>query len=378
MKYIYNNSKQRGAVSLFVVIFTALLITTITISFMQLMVKNQQQAMYNDLSESAYDSATAGVEDAKRLLLMQQDCIGNSSENCKAVNDAIASNACTTLSDVFGGSASGEASIIQTEGDRKLEQAYTCVKITQDTDDYLGTIDANTTATLIPLKAKQSFDTIVISWALSKNGADITIPSSTDATLPVNTTTNWPESYPALLRAQFINGGAEFHLADFDGDKSKTIFLYPSRTGLKTFPLGGSEDIAGRKSASASPQRVSCEVTPASGSYACTAALAIGSTIPAESVTTFLNLIAFYNGTDYKVELKNGGIEGTVVKFANVQPEVDSTGRANDLFRRVVSRVQLNNAFNYPVAALEVRNDICKNFSVTTEPGDYKNNCDTP
>lgn len=378
MQYIQDyqhKGHQTGAVSLFVVIFTALLITTITISFMQLMVKDQRQAMYSDLSESAYDSATAGVEDAKRLLLMQQDCIGSTSDECAAITAAIASNECTTLSTIFGGSESGEASIIQTEGDRKLEQAYTCVKIKQNTSDYLGSIEANTVATLVPLRGVDAFDTVVVSWALSRNGADTTLPTSTDAQLPVNTTTNWPESHPSVLRTQLINGGGGFSLTDFDGDRSKTVFLYPARVGLDTFPIGGSEDIAGRRSTSATPQRVACRMNAASGGYACKAALTIGSMIPGGSTTTFLNLMAFYNATDYKVELKQGGIDGSIVDFANVQPEVDSTGRANDLFRRVVSRVQLNNTFHYPVAALESRNSICKNFSVTTDPGDYTNRC---
>src|SRR5690606_16389989 len=100
--------------------------------------------------------------------------------------------------------------------DRTLEQAYTCVKIKQDTDDYLGTIDANTTATLIPLRSTGAFDTITVSWALSKNGADITLPSNNDGALPLRDRDAWPETYPALLRAQLIDGKGGFHLTDFD------------------------------------------------------------------------------------------------------------------------------------------------------------------
>ena len=145
----HNKISQRGAVSLFIVMFSALLLTTITISFMQLMVKDQQQASYGDLSESAYDSAVAGVEDAKRALLMQQDCLGDSSQRCNDIRAAIAAGECTTLSAVFAVPGS-EVTIAQEEGDRRLEQAYTCVKITEDTSDYIGSIEPSASATLIP------------------------------------------------------------------------------------------------------------------------------------------------------------------------------------------------------------------------------------
>ena len=57
--------QQTGVVSIFAVIFSALIMSILTVSFIRLMVVDQKQASDNDLSQSAYDAALAGVEDAK-------------------------------------------------------------------------------------------------------------------------------------------------------------------------------------------------------------------------------------------------------------------------------------------------------------------------
>lgn len=369
-----NTTRQKGAVSLFIVIFTALLITTITISFMQIMMKDQRQALSSDLSESAYDSAVAGVEDAKRALLLEQDCIGDTSPRCNDIRAAIASGECTTLSSIashLGGTAAvdGETRIRQSVGDEQLEQAYTCVKITADTGDFLGSFDSASAATLIPLRSTGDFDTVVISWNQSESGGAIDLPTAGDSGLPPIDEEEWPQDRPALLRAQLINGSGHgsFELAQLDtSGYSNTLFLHPSRAGSGSidFALDGRR---GSNNYEAQPAR--CRATVSSGEYACEVELSTTAPITAaNSRMVFLGLAALYNPTNYRIQLKNGD---DIVRFDGVQPEVDSTGRANDLFRRVVSRVELGNTFRYPLAALETSGSLCKNFSVTTDPNDY-------
>jgi hypothetical protein len=366
------NNRERGAVSLFIVIFTTLLITIVTISFVQLMVSDQRQATYSDLSESAYDSAQAGIEDAKRALLINQDCRGKSTSQCKDVQAAIDAGQCNTLSAIFGNPNDTETKIQQTAGDNKLDQAYTCVKIQSDTPDFLGSVDPGLSPVLVPLRGTDTVSKIIVSWGLNKNGGPVDLPASGSISLP-KVGTSWPASRPALLRVQLIDGKDNFRLSDFDKNGySDTVFLYPSRIGgtsasfvadsRRTTPLGNK------------PQPIKCSSAVNSGAYSCQVTLDLTSAIKAGSQTAFLSLGAFYNATDFKVELMKGN-EGNAVSFDSVQPEIDSTGRANDLFRRVVSRVEMGGSFNYPQAAIETTGKLCKDFSVTTEPSDYSNRC---
>lgn len=380
---------QDGAVALFVVIFSTLLMTIVTVSFVQLMTKDQQQATASDLSQSAYDSAQAGVEDAKRLLLLDQACRNGSAAstvNCTAVAAALIPQSgqtqtpCDTLVKAGIVSQTNNETLIQQQaGDAKLDQAYTCVKIATDTADYLGQLQTGE-STLVPLRGAKAFNRVILSWFSDKdlssqtNNLTVGFPSSgSDVSLP-RVGARWPYNDPALMRTQLIQVGTSFKLSDFNdstggGSDTNTLFLYPSQTGSssKDFSLDA------RYTPPESPQPVQCVSSLAGGGYACTVTLSLPVPINGGvgNRTAFLNLTALYNQAHFRVQLQDGA--GAIVKFSNVQPEVDSTGRANDLFRRVVSRVELRGDVTYPSAEIDVEGSLCKNFSVTSRASDYKN-----
>lgn len=383
MNYRIRHNRQSGAVSLFVVIFAALLMSVVTVGFVQLMLKDQQQSTANDLSQSAYDSAQAGVEDAKRLLLLKQSCDNNtaaSTVSCGAVTSALtpapgqSETSCDTLAKAgIVGETNGETIIQQSENDNasKLDQAYTCVKIGVDTDDYKGTLGVNE-SDVIPLKGMSEFDTVELSWfsradvSSQTNDPTIGFPSSgADVSLPP-VGDKWQVTYPALMRTQLIQTGTSFKLSDFDDSQSggksdaNTLFLYPSEIGIanKDFALDA------RRNSSNAPQLAKCNTSFVDGEYACTATIKLPKPIDGNAAQrdAFLRLSALYNGAHYSIKLKNGS---DPVKFDGVQPEVDSTGRANDLFRRVQARVELDGDFTYPEAAIDMEGNLCKNFTVT-------------
>ena len=167
---------QSGAVSLFVVIFAALLITVVTVSFLRIMINDQQQASNSDLSQSAYDSALAGVEDAKRVLLRYQKVCVTSAGDCALLGTQITTNECNAAlligsvvssanEGTSGNGRKGEIKVQQSlnNADAKLDQAYTCVTIALNTDTYVGSV-AKGESKLVPLVGESPFTDVTVEW----------------------------------------------------------------------------------------------------------------------------------------------------------------------------------------------------------------------
>jgi Tfp pilus assembly protein PilX len=391
MKLFVQQSRERGAVSLFVVIFAALLMTVVTVGFIQLMVKDQQQATSSDLSQSAYDSAQAGVEDAKRLLLLNQSCkngTASAAVNCVAIAAALTPSAgnsetdCNTLSKSGIVSDNNDETIIQqseTDNAAALDQAYTCVKVGINTDDYKGQVEVNG-SDLVPIAGVSSFDQVELSWfsrddvSSSTTSSTIGFPSEVSNVSLPPVGSRWGTNYPSLMRTQLIQVGDNFKLSDFDdsasGNKSNanTLFLYPSLVGslTKSFALDA------RRSSTNTPQLVRCVDSFVSAEYACTVTITLPSPIDGNvsQRNAYLRLSGLYNGAHYSLRLKNGA---EYVKFNGVQPQVDSTGRANDMFRRIKARVELKGDFSYPEVAIDMQGNLCKNFTITDDESGYKN-----
>lgn len=392
----YSHKDQIGSVSLFVVVFAALLMTVVVVSFIRIVVNDQQQASTTDLSQSAYDSSQAGVEDGKRVLIMQQNLCseGGNSVLCEKItadletesqscNQVLANLPSVSVQD-------GEVRVKQNANDLTLDQAYTCVKVTPDTADYLGLSQIDGSR-VIPLVGEGSFDTVQIEWYtaedLKSSTNTVNLLPGSSSELPLISQDKWTSSRPSVMRAQFMqvgdaNGG--FTLSDFDNttggsSDANTIFLYPvgtTGTALGSTPLGNVKSLIGndaRKTAIGAPKAITCSGVLNSGGYACKAQITLPQPINGGNRTAFLRLTSLYNGSHYRVSLLNAG---NVVLFDGVQPEIDSTGRANDLFRRVKSRVELRDVnFPYPDAAVSVSGNLCKDFLITDKSSDFANYC---
>ncbi|RYX79530.1 hypothetical protein EON76_02320 [bacterium] len=387
----YAKRKQgtNGAVSIFVVIFSALLITTIAIGFIRIMVQEQQQASAVDLSQSALDSANAGVEDAKRLLVRYSDyCKGSttasSTPECNRISQALMNGGgCDTLqkSGIVGSPDDKEVLLRQSgnDADLQLMQAYTCVKIQLNTNDYVGAVTTSDSR-IIPLKGTGDFDRIEVEWYSqadlrgSDSDSDGGVPESID--LPADTElpklADWGSNRPGMLRMQLIQFGDSFQLSDFDkkedgSSNARTLFLNPNSVGRDQ--VNFTDDLRGSMS-SGSLQQISCDQTFSSTTidkeFACKATIILPNAIGQNDLrrTAFLHIDTLYNdNTNFRIKLANSS---SPVTFSSVQPIVDSTGRANDMFRRVQSRIEMDSSlFPFPQSAVDISSNLCKTFRIT-------------
>ncbi|MBO4126105.1 hypothetical protein [Streptococcus suis] len=385
---------KRGGISMFIVVIAGSLVTLVTASFIRIVTRDQMGASNLDLSQSAYDSAQTGVEDAKRFMITWSTRCKNGLDltthqrECSQMATALATDSCTVLSSAGIGSATGETQI-QTENEsgssgNDLNQAYTCVKIRKDTPDFLGGLAEGNSRT-IPLKSSQSFNKVRISWHTRKNMKDpngtisLLSPSGENFSLPSaaewNGTTT-ATNRPAILKAQFYGYRSGRNLEDLDGNFSTTgtgldeQLYYPVRIGVNSHSLPLSRR-SGNSSSTHNFSGVRCADSTISQEYACRTEVSLGHTVQPADIA-FLRLSALYTDADFKVELMNND---RVVHFDGVQPIVDSTGRANDKFRRVESRIEFEDS-NFPVPDFAVQTQgsegICKDFWVTNETNSFE------
>lgn len=374
------NHKQTGAVSIFVVVFSALLIIIITISFIRIMLQGQQQATLNDLSKSALDSAYAGVEDAKRVIheYYKLSCdimsprIGRCAVLDRELNNPESAGSlwtdCDRVKVLLGKTAGQEVPVIIGSADDKLNQAYTCVKIQMEPKDYRGTLKQSESRMIRLQPASGTVDDVKrirLQWYSKQPGL-----SSINLTGLLNGQTYnlprvWPSTRPPILRVQLLQYGDNFQMDNFDSSSSynATLFLLPSNRTLDARFVTDT-----RRNGSQADKEVKCDLN-IPGTYVCDVGIELpfisggsGSLITKKGA--YLNITQYYSSlnSDFRLTMLNAS--GDEIPFGNVQSVVDSTGRANDNFRRIQSRIDIGwTTVPIPVA-VDVTKSLCKDFKI--------------
>ena len=370
---------------MYTVVFTTLLLTIVCLSFIRIIMSEVTNTINDELSQSAYDSALAGVEDAKLAVIKYHNCLGMSASdratnNCSVIESYMQDSSyddCAAVAKMLGRAQNENGEVLITEKNSSVSgemlQAYTCVTVTENLPDYRSYLSATDTIRIIPLVSNKIDDVtaIRISWYSDSDGTTYNF-SNVDASGKVTFGQTDSISTPPTITAQLIQTDRRFNLSDFDFTKGSytdrgTLWLTPSKStdsgAVNYIKSNSSEGFlkANNKAIRNSAYKIKCATGASEGvEFACSTVVSLPKPVEHDSSAirnseaSYLVLTLPYGqpASDFSVELcadTDGNCEPSgsetqesiIAYFNGAQAAVDSTGRANDIYRRVESRIEL-------------------------------------
>lgn len=372
---------RRGVASLYVVIFATILFGVIVLSFIRIILSETIQSSNDDLSQSAYDSALAGVEDAKIAVNRYYQCINDPNQtNCGTLFGGNCDNFYLKHY-LYANTTDSSPVIIQsTGGTEAYDQAYTCVIINNVVSDYRSTLTSDSRTRVVPIGigsiSLSQVKEVEFQWYSEINGTQFYNLNDSGQLADRD-----HASTPPVMSLTLLQTGANINLDDFNNSTSgnySTMILLPSEDDDAINTINRSEiEKAGNSSVTNTPFLIKCE----HAEFACTARLTDLSFATGGNAMLVISMPYGDIITDFSVTLKDGS--GNAINFENVQVSVDSTGRANQLVRRVETRLDpADMFFPYPQYEVELTgsddDSLWKYFWTTyncwTEEGNCNNN----
>ena len=380
---------KKGAASFYVVAFSTLILLIIAASFTALVVAQITRSSNADLAQSAYDSALAGVEDAKLAFYSYRSCLNQGAvAQAPVEGEAIGCDEivymmensenedCGMVAEILGRTDEGVGVMVEENNGNNMQQAYTCVKVRTKLRDYSASLSADEQMRVIRPRfddgiSANSITYIRLSWGLKENqvfnfsGFNPVFPSAAKIADILN---------PPVLSVAILQAGTPFNLSSFDliGDGRTNrglVFLVPRDAsgdeGVKeNYIVATDKKIrasdwvkSNDRTAVNKPYAIDCNLD--AENYICTASLQLPGTIEGNrSDENFAIIVSspYGKSTDFKLEFctNETACSASVEELAvdetetdanspvilkGVQLGVDSTGRANDLYRRVETRL---------------------------------------
>jgi hypothetical protein len=318
-------SNQQGIVSIMVTLIIMIVLSLVVLGFARIMRREQRQSLDYQLSTQAFYAAESGINDAVRAIKG-----GYSSKKTDCATPPSSSDF-PTGSEVAPGVSYSCLLIDPTP----LELVYDNIDIAK--------------STVVPMKAAGAdpFTSVTISWQAKDAGGSPSVDSCPDLG-EFRPAANWPTNGcdAGVLRVDLVPSDGPLDRAML-ASSTMTAFLYP-RPGSAT-PLnyndaigfGGQGAIVKGDCTDGGARR--CKVT-----------------ITGLSRTGYhLRLKSIYKPSAVTVTATSAI---GPIPLAGAQAVVDSTGKANDILRRIQVRVPLHRAI--APEALESVNTLCKRMKV--------------
>lgn len=317
---------QRGIVAILVTMILMVVISLIVISFAKISRREQRNALDRQLSTQAFYAAESGINDARKvidnwistgqnakLISYMDSCNGVGSFAAAAVPPGPVVNLGTPI--IPGGNAS-----------------YTCLfaDLAPKTIVYTKSDQQH----VLPIKDQSGapISNIEIYFDDGSGGTSFTSCPSEHNNGPYSNCDS------PILRLEMVKGS--------DLTINKVFFIYPSQSSGGTISYGtttGGTAQADCSYVATNPNRCKIQVTNLSGN------------------SYFLRLKGIYKSAAFTISANDG-----VAELVGAQILIDSTGKAEDVERRIQVRTRANNlSSDVPLYGLEGTGKICKKFYLT-------------
>lgn len=325
-QYTSLKTNEQGIVSILVTMIIMIVLSLIVTGFAQLARREQREALDRQLNTQAFYAAESGINDARRAI--KEDSYAADKTDCGPISSV----------------PSLKNNVISSDG---LIQ-YSCLLIKQTlpftqhviTPDNSRTIPMNAVSGGAPVTVTG----LEINW--TAQGGGVILPGRSVGEFPA--LGDWGSDKVGVLRVDIIPLAGSIDPNNMAGNMV-TFFAYPSNTGGSATPANNGGVVAAN---CASECNLKVTGLAAASSY-------------------YVRLRAIYNPLDVKMCMQQCG--GTTLVQGS-QAEIDSTGKANDVLKRIKVRVDdvsdVADMDNFPDFALESKDAICKVLEVW--PGDAK------
>lgn len=367
-------NNQQGLVSLVVTMIIMIVLSLIVVGFAQLARREQRIALDHQLSQQATYAAESGINDAKRAIY--------DTSGAPATTNPYSLTNGSGNKDTCGTTATGT---VLSSSELSDTVSWTCLLIDQSVPDLLYSNIQTDKSTVVPINGVvQGTDTpkeiakLVISWQTRDAPAPTSAVTSFSQLKPVS---GWGgPSKTGILRVD-VTDPFSHNPAPTPSYSRETLtqnlfttFLYPgnaSNPSVSYNPNG----IAGGPEAQGELVKADCSGSgvPAMP-YQCRTTIALGN----NSSHYYLRLRSIYTASQVKIIALDSA--GNRLDLRGAQVEIDSTGKAKDVLKRIKVRAKApenTSDQTFPEYAVETASGICKLLSVTPVAGTSSDECPT-
>ncbi len=343
---------QHGLAAILVSVFIMLVLTLVVLAFSQITRREQRQGLDRQLVTQAFVAAESGISQATEfirtnkasdpggVLLERKNCNTDPPDKLKSVNAKL------------DGSLPGSSSVFK----------YSCVLFDRHPLELQYSNINTENGEILSLKTESGdLSNLTITWKAAGGGG-----SNYSGCPSIADVGNFPKQgdYPGNCDAGMIrvllmpfSSGADLNREKLT-NASYTVYLRPVKAGSDPIVFtrhDGGPDGQGQVLAAKCDSPAG---NPAAGQ--CTATIQGLGVVAGQGL--FMHIRSIYKDSLVTISGTNGG--GTPVRFTEAQAVIDSTGKANDVLKRLQVRIPLVEHYDLPAFVVETINGICKQLDV--------------